>query len=57
MVDTLPQGYRTVFNLYAIEGMKHHEIATELGISENTSKTQLMKAREQLQKRYYEQYV
>lgn len=56
LVDTLPPGYRTVFNLYALEGYKHHEIGTELGISENTSKTQLMKARELLQKRYAEQY-
>jgi len=45
MVQKLPLGYRTVFNLYAIEGYTHKEIAIELGISENTSKTQLRKAR------------
>lgn len=46
----LPDGYRTVFNLYAIEGFTHAEIATMLSISENTSKTQLFKARQLLQK-------
>lgn len=45
LVQKLPTGYRTVFNLYAIEGYTHKEIAIELGISENTSKTQLRKAR------------
>jgi RNA polymerase sigma factor (sigma-70 family) len=53
LIDTLPVGYRTVFNLYAIEGYKHQEIAEMLGISENTSKTQLMKAREALQGKYH----
>jgi RNA polymerase sigma factor (sigma-70 family) len=56
LIDTLPAGYRTVFNLYAIEGYKHQEIGEMLGISENTSKTQLMKAREALQGKYYELY-
>jgi len=46
----LPLGYRTVFNMYAIEGYAHSEIASILGISENTSKTQLFKARKLLQK-------
>jgi RNA polymerase sigma factor (sigma-70 family) len=46
----LPLGYRTVFNLHAIEGMKHSEIASLLGISEGTSKSQLSKARSLLQK-------
>lgn len=50
MVRQLPEGYRTVFNLYAIEGYPHKEIAAMLGISENTSKTQLFKARAALQK-------
>lgn len=45
LIDELPPGYRTVFNMYAIDGYKHHEIADLLGISENTSKTQLMRAR------------
>ncbi len=50
MIEKLPVGYRTVFNLFAMEGYKHFEIAEMLGISENTSKTQLMKARIFLQK-------
>ena len=45
----LPVGYRTVFNMYIIEGYSHAEIASALNISENTSKTQLFKARKQLQ--------
>jgi RNA polymerase sigma factor (sigma-70 family) len=46
----LPVGYRTVFNLYAIEGMGHKEIAERLDITEGTSKSQLFKARQLLQK-------
>ncbi len=49
LITKLPIGYRTVFNLYAIEGLKHTEIALELGISEGTSKSQLNKARALLQ--------
>lgn len=49
MVLELPQGYRTVFNMYAIEGYNHQEIANALGISENTSKSQLSRARKLLQ--------
>ncbi len=49
-IQQLPAGYRLVFNLYAIEGYSHKEIALKLGISESTSKTQLMKARVKLQK-------
>ena len=45
MIDRLPIGYKTVFNLYAIEGFSHKEIAEKLGISENTSKSQLSRAR------------
>ncbi len=52
-VAELPDGFRTVFNLYSIEGYKHKEIAKELGISINTSKTQLLRARKQLQKKLY----
>ena len=48
MIEKLPAGYRTVFNLYVIEGFAHKEIAGMLGISENTSKSQLKKARHQL---------
>lgn len=51
MIQQLPDGYRVVFNLYAIEGLVHKEIATLLGITENTSKTQLMKARRTLRKK------
>ncbi len=45
----LPVGYRTVFNMYVIEGYTHAEIASALNITESTSKTQLFKARKQLQ--------
>ncbi|MBU2916150.1 MULTISPECIES: RNA polymerase sigma factor [Reichenbachiella] len=49
-IKKLPKGYRTVFNLYAIEGFSHREIGEKLGISENTSKSQLSKARASLAK-------
>lgn len=49
LICELPTGYRTVFNLYAIEGYTHREIGDQLGISENTSKSQLSKARALLQ--------
>lgn len=48
LITKLPDGYRTVFNLYVVEGYSHPEIAKELGISESTSKTQLLKARVRL---------
>jgi RNA polymerase sigma factor (sigma-70 family) len=51
MVNELPSGYRTIFNLYAIEGYSHKEIAEMLGINENTSKSQLSRARMHLQKK------
>lgn len=50
----LPVGYRTVFNLFAIEGFSHAEIADLLQISENTSKSQLFKARQWLKNRLEE---
>jgi RNA polymerase sigma-70 factor (ECF subfamily) len=50
LVQELPPGYRTVFNLFALEGYSHEEIANTLGISENTSKSQLSRARALLQK-------
>jgi len=50
LLSKLSVGYRTVFNLYVVEGYKHHEIAEILGISENTSKTQLMMAKEKMKK-------
>lgn len=49
LIDKLPDGYRLVFVMYAIEGYKHAEIATHLNISESTSKSQLFKARKMLQ--------
>lgn len=49
LIDNLPEGYRIVFVMYAIEGYKHKEIAKTLGITESTSKSQLFKARKQLQ--------
>ena len=51
LLHTLPAGYRAVFNLYAIEGYSHKEIADMLGINEGTSKSQLSKARAMLQRR------
>ena len=51
LIDTLPDGYKIVFVMYAIEGYKHQEIATLLNISEGTSKSQLFKARKILQKK------
>lgn len=51
VMRTLPNGYLQVFNLYAIEGYSHREIAEMLGVSVNTSKTQLLKARRLLQKK------
>ena len=48
LLDQLPPGYRTVFNMYVIEGYKHREIAEELGISINTSKSQLILAKKRL---------
>jgi RNA polymerase sigma-70 factor (ECF subfamily) len=49
MVAELPPGYRMVFNLYAIDGFSHQEIAEQIGISESTSKSQLSRARMHLQ--------
>lgn len=45
VLDDMPKGYRTVFNLFAIEGYSHKEVGELLQISENTSKSQLSKAR------------
>jgi RNA polymerase sigma-70 factor (ECF subfamily) len=53
MLDTLPEGARIVFNLYAIEGYKHAEIADRLGISEGTSRSQLNYAKEKLKKTFF----
>jgi RNA polymerase sigma factor (sigma-70 family) len=48
LLDKLPTGYRTVFNLFVMEGFKHREIAELLNISINTSKSQLILAKEKL---------
>ncbi|SDP75904.1 RNA polymerase sigma-70 factor, ECF subfamily [Mucilaginibacter sp. OK268] len=48
MIQQLPNAYRTVFNLFAIEGFSYEEIAAQLGISTGTSKSNLFKAREKL---------
>jgi len=55
MIQTLPDGYRTIFNLFVFEKYSHQDIAITLGISVNTSKTQLFKARKILQKKIKEQ--
>jgi RNA polymerase sigma-70 factor (ECF subfamily) len=54
MIEKMPLGYRTVFNMFAIDGFSHREIATELGIDEGTSRSQLAKARKFLQIRIKE---
>jgi len=54
MINELPSGYRTIFNLYAIEGYSHREIGELLGINENTSKSQLSRARMHLQRKLLE---
>ena len=51
LLATLPPGYRTVLNLYAVEGYSHQEIAELLGIAEGTSKSQLARARRLLETR------
>lgn len=62
MIQALPQGCQIVFNLFAIEGYNHKEIAEMLGISEGTSKSQYSRARRLLQERivqessFYERY-
>ncbi len=55
LIDSLPEGYRMVFVLYAVEGYKHNEIAKMFGISESTSKSQLFKARKMLQQKLNQQ--
>lgn len=50
LVQQLPDGYRTIFSLYVIEGYQHNEIGEMLGISEGTSKSQLSRARNFLMK-------
>ena len=54
ILQLLPIGYRTVFNLYVFDKLSHNEISEVLSISESTSKTQLFKARKYLQQKLYE---
>lgn len=54
LVMSLPPGFRTVFNMYAIEGYSHKEIAETLGITETTSRTQFSRARVWLQNKIQE---
>ncbi len=56
MIQELPEGYRIVFNMYAIDGYTHGEIATKLNISEGTSKSQLSRARAYLQRKLKEKF-
>ena len=49
LIDSLPNGYKTVFIMYVVEGFSHKEIANTLNITESTSKTQLYKAKRMLQ--------
>jgi RNA polymerase sigma factor (sigma-70 family) len=51
MVQKMPTGYRVVFNMFAIEGFSHQEIADHLGITESTSKSQYLRARAYLRER------
>ena len=53
-LEELPLGYKTVFNLYVIDELKHKEIAKQLKISVGTSKSQLMRARKRLEELLYE---
>ena len=53
LVQSLPDGYRMVFSLFAIEGYSHREISETLGIDEGTSRSQLAKARKALQNMLY----
>ncbi len=54
LIQQLPDGYRIVFNMYAIEGYNHAEISALLGIQESTSRSQLVKARKMLQSQILE---
>ena len=51
LVQSMPNGYRVVFNMFAIEGYSHKEIGEKLGINENTSKSQFLRARAFLRER------
>lgn len=57
LIEELPLGFRTVFNMFVIEGYKHKEIADTLGISEGTSKSQLLRAKLKLQKILFKEAI
>jgi len=57
LIDGLPEGYRAVFVLYAIEGYSHTEIAEQLDISEGTSRSQLFKSRKMLKEKLKQQNI
>ncbi len=54
LIASMPDGFRAVFNMYAIEGYSHLEIAKELGITEGSSRSQLSRARQWLQDRLHD---
>ena len=54
-IQNMPPGFRTVFNMFAIEGFSHKEIAEKLNISVSTSKSQFLRSRAYLQKKLTEQ--
>lgn len=56
-VEKLPSGFRTVFNLYVIEGFRHKEVSEMLGVSEGTSKSQLLRARKKLMQILYKKAI
>ena len=56
LVQDLPAGFRTVFNMFAIEGYSHKEVGEALGITESTSRSQFTRARQLLQRRIKELY-
>lgn len=51
LIQSMPKGYKRVFSMFAIEGYSHKQIAEELGINENTSKSQFLRARSFLRER------
>jgi RNA polymerase sigma-70 factor (ECF subfamily) len=56
MIASLPPGFRTVFNMYVVEGYSHKEIAEALGVSEATSRSQLQRARVLLPNKIKDKY-
>jgi len=57
IIQTIPEGYRVVFNLFAIEGYSHKEIAEKLGVNESTSKSQYSRAKKMLRKLLVEKNI